>query len=121
MSYRAQEDHWGAKIGGFLLLPVVASIGGTLLGAAMTNRSDTLEQAIQKQIVAQLVANGVGAYVAYRASEREDYDLSAQAFARGGMWAQIANAAVFAAAGAGAIQANRLFTPEQARQLTRGT
>ena len=118
--YRAQQDHWGAKVGGFFFLPVLASIGGTLLGAAMTNRNDTLEQAIQKQIVGQIVANGLGAYVAYRASEREDYDLSAQAFARGGMWGQITNAAGFAAAGAGAIEAGRLVGPT-ARQLPRGT
>lgn len=101
MAYRAQEDHWAAKIGGFVFVPVLSTVAGAAVSAALIDpRGDLSTSDIRKVALAQAAASGIGAYIAYRYSVREDLDNSAQAFARGGMWGQILQGAVWGAGAA---------------------
>lgn len=108
--YRAQEDNWGAKIAGFLLVPVVGALAARVAASAVIGPQTPRVDAMNRLIIAGVASHVLGAYVSYRASERDDLSEGVQAFARGGMWGEMFSAASVPAA---AVIADRYRDPNQ--------
>lgn len=89
------SDHLFAFTGGALFVPILATIGGVLIFRAVESETDTDQELVQKLAITQAAAGAVGTYLAYRYSQRDDLDDSAQAFARGGMWGNAVQTAVW--------------------------
>jgi hypothetical protein len=83
--YQAQADHWGAKILGFLVAPAVLGITAGALESKILNRPLDMQDAV--------LIDAASAIAFYYFSTQLT-DLSAQAFARGGMWGSVANIAL---------------------------
>ena len=105
MAYRAQDDHLAAKALGFVFVPALSTIAGGLLASAVIGRQDDERSGARKAMLSLAATSAVGSYLAYRYSERDDVDNSAQAFARGGAWGQGINAGLY---GIGAVAVDRI-------------
>ena len=91
--YRAQEDHWLAKVAGFLFVPIAGALLGRVVTRAVVTDQTSDQDAVDRLIIANSAAQLLGAFFAYQASERSDLSETAQGFARGGMWGSLISAA----------------------------
>jgi hypothetical protein len=83
--YHAQEDHWLAKIGGFLLLPALGTVGTALVATAAEGAAPKTNPGLVAAVAGTAVFGAV-AYGLYQASESDSLSEGMQAFFRGGMW-----------------------------------